>query len=829
MTKPPAYLAQHGKRLIASGYEIVPIAPGKKFPLLRNWQTVEPTQDRLAKWLANGHARDGVGIRAAHTPAIDIDVLDPAMAASLEAWCQANIGFAPVRVGRAPKRLLVYRAEAPFPKQVSTWIDRDGREQKLEVLGDGQQFVAWAVHPETGRPYDWTTADTPLTVERADLEPLSLADARRAVAEFDRLAAAAGWRRKAASLPDAGGVAADDDALAFAQDPMEIDDEVLRSYLMAVPNSGAAEADYDAWAAVGMALHHQYSGTDDGLEVWREWSEQSGKHDDATLEAKWRGFKDARGARRVITARHIVHLGKQASVAHVRGRLVELKEAIGRAGSLDDLARVAEEASATDALDALGREALEGALRAAFRRIEGSPMTVAAARGMLKPKQRQAAGESGPNWLRHWVYLAGEDVFYHKVTGERVTKMGFDAKYDRYMLSVADKAEGKTSPSSTASDFALKGACVDTPHGTVYLPGEDEDIVLAGRQMVNSYRPSTVPAMPETLSAKDLRNIEVVKGHFVHLIEDERERGLLLSFLAYGVQTLKRPNWAVLLQGTEGDGKTFVSVLMGAVHGSDNVKAISPATLGHPPFTEWAEGALVATIEEVKLHGHNRHDVLNAIKPVITNDHIEIHPKGSRAYMVPNTQAYILLTNYADALPLNDHDSRYFILNTRYQSQKALMAFKAANPLYFDRLFAAIDESAGALRRWLMDYKLHPEFKPKARAPWSKGRDYMARMAQSDEADSVGVALSESLRVDVTADLLCQSSLSDEIERLTGHVLPAWMLKRQLSERGFHFLGRLWFHGRHRLLWSQTPRRWETRAPGQLDRVALDIRLKEDI
>ena len=51
-----------------------------------------------------------------------------------------------LRIGRAPKRLLVYRTEAPF---------KGFKLSPIEILCDGQQFVAYHIHPDTGRPYEW--------------------------------------------------------------------------------------------------------------------------------------------------------------------------------------------------------------------------------------------------------------------------------------------------------------------------------------------------------------------------------------------------------------------------------------------------------------------------------------------------------------------------------------------------------------------------------------------------------------------------------------------------------------------------------------------------
>lgn len=75
----------------------------------------------------------------------------------------------PLRLGRAPKRLLVYRTSSPF---------RGIRRAPLEVLCLGQQFVAYAVHPDTGQPYAWPEDG----LSELDLESLPVIDAEMAAA-----------------------------------------------------------------------------------------------------------------------------------------------------------------------------------------------------------------------------------------------------------------------------------------------------------------------------------------------------------------------------------------------------------------------------------------------------------------------------------------------------------------------------------------------------------------------------------------------------------------------------------------------------------------------
>src|SRR5690606_1263030 len=69
-------------------------------------------------------------------------------------------------------------------------LSSTGQIHRVEVLGRGQQFVAYHVHPDTGRPYEWTDLLGGLEYVRADgLPVLTEAQVRAALAAFDEMAA----------------------------------------------------------------------------------------------------------------------------------------------------------------------------------------------------------------------------------------------------------------------------------------------------------------------------------------------------------------------------------------------------------------------------------------------------------------------------------------------------------------------------------------------------------------------------------------------------------------------------------------------------------------
>jgi hypothetical protein len=82
---------------------------------------------------------------------IDLDVLDAAAADRLLSLTQGHLGATPlIRVGRAPKRLLVYRAMGIIPSRSIALSCGN-----IDIIGERRQFVAYGIHPDTKRPYHW--------------------------------------------------------------------------------------------------------------------------------------------------------------------------------------------------------------------------------------------------------------------------------------------------------------------------------------------------------------------------------------------------------------------------------------------------------------------------------------------------------------------------------------------------------------------------------------------------------------------------------------------------------------------------------------------------
>lgn len=809
--KPVGFLERHGADLIDAGYDIIPIKRGEKRPPFTGWEKIRATKRTLNSWLDDGYGRCGVGFIAANTPGVDIDVRDEELAVYLEEWVHEHIAMAPVRVGQAPKRLLMFRADEPFPKINSkTYISPDGEKHKVEILGDGQQYVAFHIHPETGKEFQWLYKDGPLVTEHDDLPLLTHAQAQSIVDEFEAQAEARGWEEKrrtpkTSNLPAVVSTRRGRDVFLEDTSKTDISDDELHAKLLLVP----AQADYDGWIQIGMALYHQFDGGERGLELWHEWSELTypDEYDADEIDDKWKRGKLSinNKGRAPVTARLIIKLAKENEERIATEVLAELTKEINAAQTVPNLRQAAEKVKKVE-LDAASREGLAGLVQSRFKSITGQALSIRTARDMVRyenPETREL-----PRWLEDWCYLKSEDKFYNSRTGELVTPSAFNTAYSRFMLTKQDVLEGRSVPERLPVHVATNVHQIPVLSAKRYMPGQDSVFTMDGVQYANTYSERNVPEVPDELTKRDKRNIERVKAHFTHLFPDEREAGILLDYLAFIVQNPgQRKRWSALIQGVEGDGKTFFAMLLGVVLGGENVKVVTPKTV-QTDFNGWAEGAQVVFIDEIRLHGHNRYDVLNQVKPLITNDVIEIHRKGQDPYNIPNMAAYLLATNFRDALPLDDNDSRYFVLFSRFQTKEALAAFMAKNPDYYDELYAALAESPGALRGWLLNHEIGPEVRSGGRAPASRAKAYMAMMAKPEEQNAIEEVLDSSMRLDISRTLLSATDLTELIYDTGFEVPQTSKLNKLLSNMGFTLLGKFRVNGRLRRYWSMTPERF---------------------
>lgn len=268
---PSTEVANLRARLWGAGFRPIAVLSGDKRPLAPQW-TESARQDppECVRLGAVPHALN-TGILCDGLRAVDFDIDDPVAARRCQALAEAMLGAGPVRWrANSARCLILYRAAEGSPRKVVL----AGALGKIEVLGRGQQFVAFGRHP-SGATLSWSPeapGDVGLpalpVVTEAALQAFLAACAPIIEAELPE------WENgqdRTSGTPQA---------------------ELLRvaAALHVIPNGGEP-ADWEAWNRIGMAVWAATGGSEFGFAAFDAWSGRHPAYDPAETRARWEHYR----------------------------------------------------------------------------------------------------------------------------------------------------------------------------------------------------------------------------------------------------------------------------------------------------------------------------------------------------------------------------------------------------------------------------------------------------------------------------------------------------------------------------------------------------------
>lgn len=337
-----------------------------------------------------------------------------------------------------------------------------------------------------------------------------------------------------------------------------------------------------------------------------------------------------------------------------------------------------------------------------------------------------AAPDEEKSWLTDWYFLTARDRLAKVGETGTLSITGFNTRFARMM------APGKNGAKPAAFETVKNGPGFPIAADMVYAAGQEPVFEFSGMRYLNAYRPCSAPITAVDYTDAGRAAVDLVRAHIRMLTGDDETAYMVETWIALNVRLPGRlMGVALLVKGVQGDGKTVVfRQLMAALMGAENVGDVANAEV-RSQFSGWAVGRAVRVVEELKAPGHNRHDVLNSVKPYITNPTISVHRKGQDGFDALNTTNYVCLTNYEDALPIDDTDRRWWVIFSPFASIADVVALVGPVEPYFDRLTAAIREHAVELRKYFVECSLHARVRHNMRAPETVGRARMIR-AEND-------------------------------------------------------------------------------------------------
>jgi hypothetical protein len=237
----------------------------------------------------------------------------------------------------------------------------------------------------------------------------------------------------------------------------------------------------------------------------------------------------------------------------------------------------------------------------------------------------------------------------------------FKATYGGYVFQLEDNASGKTTKNAWEAFTESQGIQYPIANSSCFRPAIASGALIEeeGRVLVNTYIPVEVNSQPG--------DVGPFLDHLRRVLPVEGDRAILVAFMAACIQYKGHKfQWTPLIQGTEGNGKTLFTRCVAAAIGS-RYTHMPPAGEIAEKFNEWLFRKLFIGVEDIYVPDHKK-EILEILKPMITNDRIAMRAMQASQVMGDNFANFILNSNHKDAVRKTSNDRRFCIFYTAQQS-----------------------------------------------------------------------------------------------------------------------------------------------------------------
>lgn len=609
------------------------------------WATVPLTQEEIrAAGLMPTH---NVGLRAASFPAIDIDVASEAARDLIEENIVLNFGPAPTRVRPgSPRSLMVFRlaGSVPATKKHLKFELGDGLTHAIDFLGLGQQYLIAGTHP-SGTEYGWREG-AELTAWGVDgLYPVTAADLDSFFQGLPGIIEAAGGR--VLNVTTSRFRDGDKEGAGFAVKDLEpmCDPQDALAALRGIPNTEAVLPNRSDLVSVLSAFRAALGRRCEEFKGEAEaWATAHGWCEPEYFEKIWGSLEFSR-----VGPDHLFLAARKAG---------------WKGGGRMDFANAAPVEEAEEVISQV----------------------------QAAHDDEQAALATAAKLLTYW---PEKQEWIVRASGEKLSHGGLN----HHAIGMNVAPAGKSGVLSAASKLRNSRLVQDIV-GITYAPGKDRVFTWKwnGKQGAhfNRWRSGTPADIPASVTEADVRPW---LDHLEWLFPNGAEREEYIKWMGYILRNPgKKVRWAPVVLGAQGVGKDLSIKPLVYGLGHDNVMEVSPAILMER-WTPYYERQLCIVQE---MSRQTKMEIYERLKADISGtgaDTLMVEDKGEKIFPIPNTLAYVFMTNHPDAFTITPDDRRFFVL-------KAEPSKKRDNE-YYDALLAWYD--AGGLAkacRYLLDYDL---------------------------------------------------------------------------------------------------------------------------
>jgi hypothetical protein len=334
-------------------------------------------------------------------------------------------------------------------------------------------------------------------------------------------------------------------------------------------------------------------------------------------------------------------------------------------------------------LGAVGRQ-FEVLTDKALEPVAGAPESPAPSASTEPPRPTMVTGASFVNNDMQLTLFAGcvyvQDLHRVLVPGGVMLKPEqFKVHFGGYTFTM-DAANEKTTKDAWEAFTQSQAYRCPRANAPCFRPDMPPGALVqrGGQTFVNTYWPVDVPRKAGDGSP--------FLAHLAKVLPDERDRFILLCYMAACVQHKGvKFQWAPLLQGVEGNGKTLFTRCVAEAVGRRYVHWPKASKLA-AQFNSWMIGKLFYGVEDIYVPDQKR-EIIEELKPMITGgDGLEIEGKGVDQISADVCGNFMFNSNHQDAVRKTKNDRRFCLLFSAQQQAEDLKR-DGMDGDYFPRLY----------------------------------------------------------------------------------------------------------------------------------------------
>lgn len=258
-----------------------------------------------------------------------------------------------------------------------------------------------------------------------------------------------------------------------------------------------------------------------------------------------------------------------------------------------------------------------------------------------------------------------------------------------------------------------------------------------GREGVNTYQPINLVRTPGD-AGPFLR-------HIAAMLPDANDQRILIEYLAHNAKYpgYKIP-WAFVIQSAEGAGKGVLKSVIAYVMGRSYTYFPNAKQLGDSgsQFNAWMRRKLFILADEIKVD--DRRDMIEVLKPMISERVIEIQGKGHDQDLEDNAANWGFFSNWKDAIPVNKNGRRFAIFFSALQTAQDMLD-RGMNEAYFNALYNWLDGPGNAIvADYLLSYPIERGAIP-MRAPDTSSTGEAVSLSRSPVERMIAEAVEDGL------------------------------------------------------------------------------------